>query len=88
VREAFDAQEAFDLWDEGVTFGVFARRREVDLDTVVREWNAANAELVHFVMEHGSILASAMSAFGQDPEEGLEAKPASAVPNEDSGDAQ
>jgi hypothetical protein len=25
-------------------------------------------------------LASAMSAFGQDPEEGLEAKPASAVP--------
>jgi hypothetical protein len=61
VRDAFDAQDAFDQWDDGKTIGDFfvagqRTMREVDLDTVTREWDEANRKLIEYVLEHGEKL--------------------------------
>lgn len=56
VREAYNAQEAFDNWDQGRTWnhtspGLYPEGRYCTLQEVVDELDAANRALVDFVLE-------------------------------------
>lgn len=54
IREAYDAQEGFDNWDEGKTYYPHSPfidgPRKCSLDEVVAELDAANLKLVQFVV--------------------------------------
>jgi hypothetical protein len=59
VRQAMDAQEAFDNWDEGATWHPSWQKlapRVCTLDEVVKEWHDANEKLIQFVLDHGEQL--------------------------------
>jgi hypothetical protein len=69
VREAYDAQEAFDQWDNGQTVGGFVvggRRtaREVALDVVIQEMDEANLTLVMYIAENHEKIIEAITARG------------------------
>lgn len=55
IREAYEAQEGFDNWDEGKTYypNSFLRdARHCSLEQVVHELDFANLKLVRFVLAH------------------------------------
>jgi hypothetical protein len=62
VREAGVAQEAFDQWDQGKTSDGWNPAREVDLATVVQEWDEANLTLLLYVREHGEQIEAEIMA--------------------------
>ena len=59
VREAYDAQEGFDNWDQGKTYypSPFEKGPRIcTLDEVVAELDAANLKLVRFAVENAAAL--------------------------------
>lgn len=55
VRDAFEAQEAFDNWDRGTTWtGPIVGKRVCTLDQVTKEWDDANRKLIEFVNTYGT----------------------------------
>ena len=73
VREAFDAQQAFDNWDNGKTSDGWNVGREVDLATVIQEMDEANLTLVMYIAEnHEQIIEAITSRGGRDEEDKAE----------------
>lgn len=69
IHEAYAAQEAFDKWDDGFTYGEWGRR-EVQLDVVVQELDEANLTLVMYIAENHAAIIEQIAAQAKEQDHG------------------